>query len=214
MRIAFVIAAAGLLTAATAASADFLAIELGVEYSGATAPSGEAPWLRAEFSSSTAGEVDLKLISLLNTEGEKITTWAFNLDPALNPNNLQITHDAGQAPSSVTTGENFFKAAGDGFLDVLFQFPSSGDTFGKGETAEFTITSTDPITAASFAYLSINGPLGKTGFMSVAHVQGIGPGGAESGWIAPTVVPLPAPVMLSGAGLLLAGGVSVWRRRR
>jgi hypothetical protein len=214
MRGTCMMAAAGVLAAASVASADFLAIDLNFEFSGATAPSGSAPWLRAEFSSSTAGEVDLKLISLLHGDNEKITKWTFNLDPALSATGLNVTHDGGQAPASVSKGVDAFKADGDGYFDLLFSFPTSGNTFGKGETAEFTITSADPITAASFAYLSVNGPPSKNGFMSAAHVQGIGPGGGQSGWIAPTMVPLPAPVALGGAGLALAAGMGAWRRRR
>ena len=218
MRGARLVAAAGLLATASVASADFLAIELSFEYTGAFPPAGSPPWLRAEFSSSAAGEVDVKLISLLAGDMEKITTWLFNLDPAMDPTALDISHVGGQAPDAVLTGTDAHRAAGDGFFDIFFDFPNSGDTFGKGETSEYKITSTDAITASSFGYLSVGGPGGKPGFMSAAHVQGIGPTGANSGWIAsggePPVIPLPAPVALGGFGLALAAGVRTVARRR
>lgn len=216
MRIASVMAAAGLLTAATAASADFLAIELDFEFSGATAPSGSGPWLRAEFSSTTPGEVDLKLISLLNSSTEKVKTWSFNFDPALDPDDLAISQDSGPA-ATWSTGEQHHKADGNGYYDVLFSFSTSSDLFKQGSVAEFTITSADPISAHSFMYQSVNGPPSKNGFYSAAHVLGIYV--EESGWIAnngdpeTVLVPLPAPVALGGAGLALAAGVSIRRRR-
>ncbi len=202
------------LTATGVARADFLAIDLNFEFSGASAPSGSGPWLRAEFSSTTAGEVDLKLISLLSGSQEKVGVWAFNLDTAFDPTDLLVTQDSGPAIDGYATGTDAFKADGDGFFDLRFDFPNNGDTFGMGDVAEFTITSTDAITASSFAFLSVNGPVGKTGFLSAAHVQGIGAQGEDSGWIAPTVIPLPAPAYLGLAGLGLAAMVGAIKRRR
>lgn len=216
MRIASVMAATGLLAAATAASADFLAIELDFEYSGATAPSGSGPWLRAEFNSTTPGEVQLKLISLLNSSTEKVKDWGFNFDPSLNATNLSVSQESGPA-ATWSTGTNHWKAGGNGWYDLRFSFSPSSDLFKQGSVAEFTITSTDPISAHSFMYQSVNGPPSKNGFYSAAHVLGIYV--EESGWIAPSgppeqvLVPLPAPVALGGAGLALAAGVSIRRRR-
>lgn len=216
MRIASAMAAAGLLTAATAAQADFLAIDLNFEFSGATAPSGSGPWLRAEFTSTTPGEVNLKLISLLNSSTEKVKNWSFNFDTGLDPDDLSISQNSG--PAAVwSTGEQHHKADGNGYYDVLFSFSTSGDLFKQGSVAEFTITSDDPISAHSFMYQSVGGPPEKNGFYSAAHVLGIYT--TQSGWIAPNgppeqvLVPLPAPVALGGAGLVLAAGVSVRRRR-
>ncbi|MFG0283106.1 MAG: hypothetical protein ACF8R7_01670 [Phycisphaerales bacterium JB039] len=212
-------AAAGLLATASAASADSLTINLNFEFSGATAPSGSGPWARAEFSSTTAGQVDLKLTSLLNGDAEKITMWTFNLDEALDADDLSISHVSGQGADAILTGTNDYKADGDGYFDIRFDFPNSGDTFGMGEMAEFKITGPG-ITASSFAFLSVNGPPSKNGFMSAAHVQGIGAGGGLSGWIAPggetppATVPLPAPLALGAAGLGLAAGVRVVTRRK
>lgn len=216
MRIASVMAAAGLLTAATAASADFLAIDLNFEYSGATAPSGAGPWLRAEFNSTTPGEVQLKLISLLNSSTEKVKDWGFNLDPSLSPSGLSVSQDSGPA-ATWSTGTNHWKAGGNGWYDLRFSFSPAHNRFQQGSVAEFTITSADPISAHSFMYQSVNGPPGKNGFYSAAHVLGIYV--EESGWIAnngdpeTVLVPLPAPVALGGFGLALAAGVSVRRRR-
>src|SRR5690606_7417962 len=201
---------------ATCASADFLAINLNFEFSGATAPSGSGPWLRAEFNSTTPGEVQLKLISLLNSSSEKVKDWSFNFDPGLNPNGLSVSQDSGPA-ATWSTGVNHYKADGNGWYDLKFSFPTSGTLFKQGSVAEFTITSDDPISAHSFMYQSVGGPVGKTGIYSADHVLGIYT--SQRGWIArggdpeTVLVPLPAPLALGGAGLVLAAGVSVRRRR-
>jgi len=68
----------------------------------------------------------------------------------------------------------------------------------------------DPITASSFDFFSAlaggHGP-----FQSAAHIGGIGPDGALSGWIAPTaVIPEPTTILLIGSGLF---GLAGFRRK-
>jgi hypothetical protein len=205
-------AAAAVLLCASAVSADTLMFELTGEFSGAFAPAGPGPYLRAVFDDGGAsGSVTLTLTSLLIGSDEKVTHWAFNLDPAFNPSSLGIAHSSG-ASASVSKGTDHFKADGDGKYDIDFDFGGSLGPKAGTTTSIYTLTLLG-ITASSFDFFST--PAGGKGpFETAAHVQGIGVGGGQSGWIAPVAVPLPAPAYLGLAGLGLAAGVSAIKRRR
>lgn len=113
---------------------------------------------------------------------------------------------------------NAFKADGDGFYDILFSFPTSGDTFVDGDTATATF-SLFGISSAFFNNLSAPGG-GHGPFLGAMHVQGIGVNGDGSGWFSPTVkgTPRNVPGPLVGAGLpallLLVFGGLTWMRRK
>jgi len=216
-RLAFVgIVGAAFALTAIPASAGTLVLDYNFEFSGAQAPAGPAPWLKAVFDDfGGTGSVRLTMTTsgLLNSENVK--EWYFNLDPALDPDNLAFSYNGGLSTAgaavSITTGINCCKADGDGKYDFQFNFtPSTG--FEALETVVYDITLAS-ITAASFNFLSL--PAGGHGpFISAAHVQNTtGAGSGGSGWIAGSmgqVVPVPAAVWLFGSGLVALG----WVRRR
>src|SRR5690606_8512015 len=165
----------------------------------------------------------LSFSSVAGGESEFVASWYFNLDPAFDPTDLQIS-PTGQSRAAISTthsghiqtGEDAFQADGDGLYDILFSFapppggPFPGPRFAPGDWIEYEITGISGLTENSFAFLSA--PAGGHGpFPTAAHVQGIGPGGEGSGWV---TVPIPQTAYLGFAGLALVGVVTVIKRRR
>lgn len=201
----FVTLVMGVIALSLPVQATSLVMELNHEFSGATPPVGEGPWLKAVFDDGgTAGSVTLTLEAVGLTDNEFVTEWDFNFNPDLDLASLVINQTNG-VTAGISTEVNDFKADGDGYFDIEFLFPSSGSRFGADSVATFEITAAD-LTADAFNFVSVNGPVGKTGFLTAAHIQGIGPDSEASGWIAPgdpgAVIPEPSTVFLFGIGLL------------
>lgn len=204
-------ALAGLLML-PAAYAGMVRFDLNEEYTGATPPTGAAPWARATFASTTPGTVTLTLDRLLHDEGEYIAKWFFNLDPVQSFSGVLISQDAGPT-ATISTGNDNRSAGGGAKFDLLFQFETvnNANRFDSSwSQALFTITGPAWLTAESFAYLSA----GSKSLLTSAHVQGIGPQAQASGWITGPEVPFHAPspnaVALGGLGLL---SLTLARRR-
>lgn len=106
-----------------------------IEFSGATPPAGEPPWLTATFVETGADEVTLTMDTEGLVDNEFVTGWYFNFDD--DPTALAITYSSGTSATSVDTGSNSFQADGDGKFDILFEYPdAAGDSrFGAAETS-------------------------------------------------------------------------------
>jgi hypothetical protein len=212
------------------ARADTVTFDLDREFSGAQAPAGTGPWLRATFDDGgSAGSVTVKLTSLLSGSEFVRDGWFVNLDPVMDPMSLNfsalsiVSGSVNLGAVEISTGVNEFKADGDGKYDVLVEFQSDegAGRFGAGDAVQFSITGIASLTAHSFDFLSL--PAGGHGpFKSAAHVQNTtGAGSGGSGWIATdestvtvTVVPLPAAAWMGMSLLGGVGGVGFFRRRR
>lgn len=190
--------------------------ELGFEFSGGTAPDGPGPWLRATFIDDGGTGMYITLDSLLTGPTEFVnsnTGWVFNFDPTLNPNLLDIDYFAGPYPNLavVSMGVDAFKADGDGFFDISFNFPQSppANRFNGSDSVTYHIAYPGvDLTNAHFTHPSTPGG-GNGSFFSAAHVQGTG-GGGQSGWIG-SQSKVPEPTTLA---LLTLGGLAVLLRRR
>ena len=203
-------ATATLLASAASINAGVLKFDMSVEFSGATPPAGVSPWISATLDDGgTPGSVTLTLENTNLIASEFIDAWYLNLDDSLDVTDLIFS-----APSktgtfsdpSISLSQNAFKADGDGRYDILIDFAQSGpNRFGVGESVQFTITGIANLLASDFNFLSApdggNGP-----FLAAAHVQGIGSGGNDSGWVT-----TPEPGSLALLGL---GAVTLLRRRK
>ena len=208
--ISFVCAFAILSTESPAA---VLTFEANTEFSGATAPSGTAPWLTATFDdNNTIGSVRMTLWANNLTDTEFVSLMYFNLDPVLDPMELffsDMTKVGNFANPTISLGVDLFKADGDGFFDILIAFAIGGgknNRFTDGDSVSFTITGIPTLTAESFNFMSAPGDSDIGPFPMAAHVQGTGPYGEESGWV---TVPEPMSLSLMGIGML-----ALTRRRR
>ena len=216
------------------AQASTLTLYLDYEFSKGQAPAGSQPpaWLTATFDDGGGtGTVTLTMSASNLTGTEHVSWWGFNVNPTiLNPQTfLNITHSSGETATAVkeatvndpgTGNAGTFKADGDGFFDIVFNFETSNlpTRFTNGETSVYTITGTG-ITASTFDFSSINGG-GNGTYKSAAHVlntTGVGTGG--SGWIGGDENPPQEVVPEPGFYLTLAPGMlglmyMAYRRRR
>lgn len=198
--------------------AAILTYGLDFEFSGGTPPAGSTPWITATFDDSFGGPNTVRLtMSANNLVGtEFVDEWSFNFDPALNPTLLSFAYVSGQQANAVSTGANAFKADGDGFFDILFDFPppkGSDPKFTAGKTSVWDLTyAAAPITASSFNFGSVGGDKGS--FSTAAHIQSIGADGEGSGWIGPNNgETIPEPGTFVVWSLLGAIGIAFFRHR-
>jgi hypothetical protein len=199
-------------------------MNLTTEFSGGTPPAGSTPWATATIDDSfgDANTVRLTMSAQNLTGTEFISSWHFNLNPALNPTQLTFNQvSSGATVTSVETGVDAFQADGDGRFDIRFNFQTSAGAgrLNDNETVVYDISYTSALTASAFDFGSAPGG-GNGTFRSAAHVQSIGLNGQDSGWIGDGVSPpppsgVPEPTSLLLVGLGIAGlGASALKRQK
>ena len=187
---------------------------------GAVPPDGPAPYATATFDDGGGvGSVTLTMSVAPTVNLADVTAMYFNLDPSLDPTLLSFTRDGGTGPTAantdILTGVDAYRAGGDGYYDILFDFPpppgQDAARFNAGEDLVYTITGIG-ITAASFNFFGTPGPgAGNPGpYLSVARFQSTGSDQNGSDFVG--AVPVPAAVWLFGSGLL--GLVGIARRKK
>jgi len=191
--------------------------ELDTEFSGGTDPVGPSPWAFASFQQVDPNTVQLELSNFNLTGSEFVGAWYLNFNDSLNVNNLNFNRVGGTAvaDASISTGINAFKADGDGFFDILLDFPQKkADRFGAGDNIIYEITGVNLINPEMFNFGSAPGG-GNGTWYSAAHVQGIGPDAEASGWIGSGPgVPVPEPTTYLMLAAMLGIGFLLTRKSR
>ena len=179
-------------------------------YSGSSVSQG-APWLEAAFQDDGPNQV------LLTISGTDLTTgnnpeflgeldFNFNPNTPFNVNDLSFAFQSGSSgvtPVTPNTGEDAYKADGDGYYDINFNFKNNS-SFQQGDSLTYLITTAPgtSLSAADFAYESTSSGGTSGPFYAAAHLQG-GTGGF-SAWVEPTGGPMPIPVPEPSLPVLLS----------
>lgn len=175
-----------------------------------TAPEEEPPWISAIFDDhGDQGSVTLTLSCLNLSAGEFVSRWLFNLDPLLNPKDLEIeplAHAGSFRDPSISLGANKFNGGGGDKFDIAFYFSTSNKNskrFDADDSLQLEISGISDLTAQSFDFNSKGKDHCNNNdilhYKTEAHIQGIviGHCGGDSGWV---VVPEPSSFILLGMG--------------
>lgn len=191
-------------------------------FSGSASPGGSTPWVTASFQNDGSAGVLLTISGADLAGNEKLGAAYFNVDPALSASMANLTFSlqsssAGLAQPQISTGEDAFKADGDGRYDIKFSFSTGQGTFNNGDNITYLISGIAGLTADDFAYQSA--PSGGAGpFYAAAHILAISPDNS-SAWVEPSAGPIPQtsmmpePAAFGFAGAALAGFVALRRRK-
>ena len=164
-------------------------VNLATEISGATAAS--APIAVTFDDTVIANTVRITMDASALTADEAITGMYFNYTQDYSV--ITWSKVSSDATTSIAMSSDNYKADGDGFFDILFNWGMPG--FDAGDIFIFDASATG-ISADYFNDMSVPG--GGSGTWTVAaHVQSIG-SGEDSGWMAgnPASVPEPATMLL------------------
>lgn len=186
------------------------------EFSGGTPPDATPPWATLSFSDVAGGvSLSLSLSNLVAPESVKGFYFNFGANPGdatttSRLSGLSFTPTGGDAATSINTGLNSYKADGDGYFDIRFNYPPGGG-FDAGDQSLYLISGSS-VSAADFNFQSLTGG-GNGVWYAAMHVQNTGSSNGASGWVGASVSPIPEPrsyaMLLAGLGLL-----ALWVRRR
>ena len=140
-----------------------------------SSPSGD-PTVTAD-DGGVPGSVELTFDLTDLSPTEFADDFYLNFNPAKDETALSFTQLTGPLVNSVEVEENEKKADGDGFYDILFDWPPppGGDPtilFSAGDTASFLVTGLADLVATDFAFFSVctRGDCGA-GFTPLPHTS-------------------------------------------
>jgi hypothetical protein len=169
------------------------------------------------FTGGTTGTLVIELTNTSNAaNGGFLTAFVFNINSS---------DGSASATLSSSTNASFLNITGGGLNAPPFGTyeagaglngtflgggnPSGGIAVGETDTFTFDIVATDAATLETLDFLT-----GSSDFDFVARFRGFEDGGSDKvPGVPTTVIPLPAPIVLAGIGLPIAGLMS-WRARR
>jgi len=200
--------------------------ELDYLFSDSPPPADDPPWAQATFDDfdGAVDFVELRMLALNLADDEFIGQWYFNFSESIKATDLffsiePIATESDAIIDDLGVEQNFYKAGGDGYFDLLFDFQKSNNDTGRFTNGDEVVVHFNlaGLEAEDFNFLSsptkgIGDEISTNGtFYSAAHIQAIGPGD-ESGWVAPNPNPNPNPVpeaptmLLVGMGLIALAG--------
>ena len=193
-------------------------IDLGSVYTGAT-PTGAPPWLSAAFSYETGATTGtLTLMSLLDdgdfvqggSNANSQPGWAFSLSPSVQSLSCTSGNCADEVfnQAGLNAGPT---GTGDYNLAFSWAVQGPGGRLDGAEQAVYDLIFADALGASPFVP-------NAAGYISAAHIQGIGDGDDSSfvvdgGQPPPVDVAEPAGTALAWLALMLIG-LSAWRTGR
>src|SRR5215469_8457164 len=149
-------------------------------------PDGSSPWLDASLQDVPGGVLltvnnrGLTSSEFLQGNGSGANGGIFfNLNPNDDPTSLafSLVSQSANFGTYINTGENAFKADGDGKYDIVFDFTTH--SFAGGASFSYLISGIAGLSASDFAYLSA--PAGGSGpFYAAAHIMGLPPDASNS----------------------------------
>ena len=179
-----------------------LTFEMGSIFEGPGNPTNSGPWVVAVFTDVAPGTVDLTVTATgLDGDNEKLGAVYFNLDPALDATQIAFSKQSSSGTFDdpvISTGQNDFKADGDGWYDILLDFNTdTAGAFNGGEAVTYRLA-LPGLTENAFDFMSAPGG-GHGPYLTAAHLLSLGQT-QDSAWI---TVPEPATMVLLGLGSIL-----------
>ncbi len=210
--------ATALMAWGAAAQADSFTVNLSTEFSDGTAPEGSTPWLVMTVDDSS-GNVVITIEATNLTDEEFVSGFYLNYDPTKDPTSLGGSISAVGGDITVTNGgalgADAFSAGSGGNFDFYLAIQTTAGTgrWTDGESLVLTVLFPAGAVASDFDFMSVP-PGGNCCWTAVAHIQSIGEGNEDSGWIGGRTmrVPEPGTLALFGLGLTMMGIAT--RRRR
>lgn len=188
-------------------------------------PDGTAPWLSASFNASQGSESGILTLTSNLTGSDFVQGLSSNKSALgwgfyLNSNIASVTCISGNCANTVLSGGAYNSGPVPGIYNLAFGW-NAQNRFTGADYAEYSLTFENALGTNPFS-------LNTAGWVSVAHIQGIGDSGSCSGWIVsgngepqggaqcgstpPPNVPEPGVLGLFAFGLLLTS-IAVIRRR-
>ncbi|PKI12588.1 PEP-CTERM sorting domain-containing protein [Colwellia sp. 12G3] len=152
-------------------------------------PAGSAPWLTATFENYGIDGDTVRLTMESNLGGDDfVGGWYFNLDPLLSAvdltfNRVDVGSTSGLVPADIWQ-DGPYKANGEHYYDILFDFvPSGGTKFDGTSTLVYDImfSNFSLLDELDFDFFGSGGKDKGGPFNSAAHIQGLD--GGLSTWI-------------------------------
>lgn len=193
-----VLAFVGLVVGGASAQA-LITMDFEVVLTGAT-PGGASPWATLTIQDIAADTVEMTLTHhATSTAGQFVSRLWMNIEPF--PNDLVFSTSSSKISGHTFSQDGINTVGGPYDFSVQFNLAPPAARLLPGDSATWQVSGTG-LTENSFLAMS------PGGIQAMIHIQGIGPGGEDSGHI--TVVPEPATMLAIGVGLAALAA----RRRR